>query len=117
MLSTLAHRKPNVLPGYTETKTGLFVYTGTTRDFHEWEFRTMTKFLGTKDDDKPSLAGKIIEGLRDEALLVAMEMGYEKLASEDGIKVLVTKMRNHIFPYQKEEAKEFYKAGHKAGAV
>ena len=30
------------------------------------------------------IAGKIVEGLRDDALTVAMDMGYEALATDEG---------------------------------
>ena len=117
MLSTLKAKRPTANSSYSETRQGLFVFTGAPADFHEWEFRTMSKFQGTKDDDKPALAGKIVEGLRDDALLIAMEIGYKELATADGVANLVEKMRLSVFPYRKEEAKELYKIGHKEDGI
>ena len=77
----------------------------------------MSKFQGTKEEDKPALAGKIVEGLRDDALLVAMEIGYQELATAKGVANLVDKMRQSVFPYRKEEAKELYKIGHKEDGI
>ena len=117
MLSTLKAKKATHIAQYTETKQGQFIYTGTVTDFHEWEFRTMSKFLGTKADDRPALAGRIVEGLRDDALTVAMKLGYEKLCTADGVQDLVTLMRDTVFPYKDQEAKELYRAGHKQNGI
>ena len=78
MLSILKANRPFPDKEYTETRQGFFVFTGAAVDFHKWEFRTMSKFQGTKDEDKPALAGKIVEGLRDDALTVAMDIGYQE---------------------------------------
>ena len=117
MLSTLKSKKSSANHGYTETRQGLFVFGGAPVDFHDWESRTMSKFQGTKEDDKPALAGKIVEGLRDDALTVAMDIGYQELATEQGVAKLVEKMRQSVFPYRKEEAKELYKLGRKDDSI
>ena len=59
----------------TFTKAGAFIYGGSATEFHEWEFRTLIKWDGTKEDEKPLLAARIVEGLRAEAFLVAKDMG------------------------------------------
>ena len=69
-------------------------------DFHEWEFRTVSKYLGTKEDDRPALAGRIAEGLRDDALTIAMRIGYERLATSDGVEQLVKEMKDTVFLYK-----------------
>ena len=50
MLSTLKAKKSSANQQYTETWQGLFVFGGAPVDFHEWEFRTMSKFQGTKEE-------------------------------------------------------------------
>ena len=77
MISTLVHKRPQANKEFRETKQGYFMFTGAPIDFHEWEFRTMARWHGTKADDRSVLASKIIEGLRDDAFLVAKELGYE----------------------------------------
>ena len=72
MLSTLKAKKSSANREYTETRQGLFVFGGAPVDFHEWEFRTMSKFQSTKEEDKSALVCKIVEGLRDDALTVAI---------------------------------------------
>ena len=39
----------------------------------------------------------IVEGLRDEALTIAMKLGYEKLATASGVADLVKEMRDTVF--------------------
>ena len=68
-----------------ETKSGVFPYSGLPSQFHEWEFRTLMKYDGTKDEDKPQLASKIVEGLRDEAFDIAKDLGREVFNKTDGV--------------------------------
>ena len=92
MLSIVKAKRPSANKEYTETRQGLFVFGGAPVDLHEREFRTMSKFRGTKDEDKPALAGKIVERLRDNALTVAMDIGYQELATDQGVAKLVEEM-------------------------
>ena len=117
MLSTLKAKRATQIPQYTETKQGIFLFGGSVHDFHEWEFRTMSKYLGTKDEDKPALAGRIVEGLRDDVLTIAMSIGYEKLATTTGVAELVDAMRATVFPYKDLEAKELYRVGHEVNGM
>ena len=112
MLSTLKAKRPQSNFRYEETRQGQFIFNGSPADFHEWEFRTLSKFDGTKEEDRPALASKIVEGLRDDALIIAMDIGHKALSEITGVKTLVERMRKAVFPYQLEEAKEMYKAGH-----
>ena len=100
MLPILKAKRATQIPQYTETKQGIFLFGGSVHDFHEWEFRTMSKYLGTKEEDRPALAGRIVEGLRDDALTIAMTIGYEKLATSKGVEHLVNEMRATVFPYK-----------------
>ena len=97
MLSTFKAKRATQIPQYTETKQGQFVFGGSVHDFHEWEFRTMSNYLGAKEDDRPALAGRIVEGLRDDALTIAMKIGYEKLATTNGVADVVNEMRDTVF--------------------
>ena len=56
-----------------ETKSGVPIYAGGASQFEEWKFRTMLRYRGCKDEDKPKLVSIITDGLRDEALSLAME--------------------------------------------
>jgi hypothetical protein len=100
-----------------ETKGGVFVYDGNASRFHEWEFRTTMRALSSKEEDLPRTANSIVESLRGEAALVAMDIGIEKLLKSDGIRILVEKMRTHVFPQARTEAKELYKMGHKTQGI
>ena len=107
MLSTLKARRPSARdgPDTTSTKDGIFIFNGQPSDFHEWEFRTLMRAKGTKQDDLPNLASRIIQGLRDDAFLVAADIGVEELTKEEGVETLVEAMRNLVFPFKEEEAK------------
>ena len=65
------------------------------------------------EDDKPmKAANMVIDALRGDALQVAMDMGHEALTQPDGLAQLVDKVRKHVFPTKKLEAKELYAQGH-----
>ena len=106
MLSTLKARRPSARdgPDTTSTKDGIFIFNGQPSDFHEWEFRTLMRAKGTKQEDLPNLASRIIQGLRDDAFLVAADLGVEELSKEKGVDTLVEEMRNLVFPFKEEEA-------------
>ena len=59
---------------------------------------------GTKKEELPNLSSRIIQGLRDDAFLVAADIGVEELTKEEGVETLVEAMRNLVFPFKEEEA-------------
>ena len=61
-----------------QTQRGLFVYDGTPARFHEWEFRSDMRWDATNEDDRAKTINMIIESLRGEAALVAMDLGSTK---------------------------------------
>ena len=71
----------------------------------------------TKSEDMPALASRIIQGLKDDAFLVAADIGVDKLAAGDGVETLVEAMRNLVFPLKEEEANLLYKIGHKTDGI
>lgn len=85
--------------------------------FFEWEFRTMTRYHGTDDEDKWKLGSRVVEGLSGEALKVAMTFGFSKLTESDAIPKLIEQMRGHIFPMSSAEARELYRAGQRPGVL
>ena len=117
-----------------ETKQGAPVFDGAPAGFHQWEFRTTlragsrktrstdssaaAKKKGdsdeedeVKDESKSSIyktVDTIVNGLRGDALQVAMDLQIETLTQEDGITKLIDAMRAHVFPSKKHEAKELY---------
>ena len=98
--------RPNagVHPFHYETKTGVPLYHGDALRFEEWEFRVTTKLLSIvpkseEEDDladvarrKKELSAKVLEGLRDEALKVAMDLGTAQIADADGVEKLIAAM-------------------------
>ena len=67
------------------TKFGFLVYGGSVKDFHEWEFRAMTRWSQTKDDDRGQLASKFLDSFRDKAYILAEDLGATVLGSQDNI--------------------------------
>ena len=62
-----------------ETKGGVYIYDGSTHNFHEWEFRTEVRWQATKVEDLKKTMSMIIEALRGEAANVAMDIGISEL--------------------------------------
>ena len=68
----------------SETKMGVPVYGGTAAFLDEWSYKVNTRrnaLMFKKDDDAKKeaiaeYAAKVVEGLRDDALKVAMDLGY-----------------------------------------
>ena len=91
---------------------GIFQFDGSPSHFHEWEFRTKMKVNGAVEDkDRKLVASKVIEGLFGEALSLAMDLGTEALFEESGIEKLIARIKEHIFPNTRAEARELYHAG------
>ena len=81
MLSSLKARQKDLDGRHqTETKSGVYTFSGHPADFYEWEFRTMARYNSCKDEDKPALGGKILEGLKGDAYMVVQDLGPEALS-------------------------------------
>ncbi len=100
-----------------ETKGGIFVYDGHPARYHDWEFRTVSKFNGAKSDDQPGLGSRVLEGLRGDAYLVALDMGADELSKSFAVPSLVERMKKAVFPHQETEAQELYHQGQKKGGA
>ena len=102
-----------------ETKGGMFIYDGNANRFHEWEFIVNIRWKATEPKEYGKTMNSIIESLRGDAALLAMDIGIDDLMKADGtgFQTLVDKVRNHVFPQARAEAKELYKSGHKTGGV
>ena len=100
-----------------ETKGGMFIYDGTPSRFYEWQFRTSIRWSSVDHEDKQKTMSKIIDSLRGEAALVAMDVGMDELMTVDGMDKFVAAMKKHVFPLPRAEAKELYKIGHKVNGV
>ena len=87
-----------------ETKCVSYIYDGSVARFHEWEFRTMARIEGvgelaedgtttTKPENLRKNVNRVIEGLRGDALDLAMDIGRARLMTEDGVPLLVDAIR------------------------
>ena len=123
--------RPNagVHPFHFETKTGVPLYHGDALGFEEWKFRVTTKLLsivpkGEEEEDladvsrrKKELAAKVLEGLRDEALKVAMDLGTDQIADDAGVEKLIAAMDAVVAPLRKREAKFLFREGTKKNGI
>ena len=100
-----------------ETKGGMYIYDGTPGRFYEWQFRTRIRWEATEHEDKQKTMSKIVDSLRGEAALIAMDVGMEDLMKVDGLDKLIAAILKHVFPQARAEAKELYKIGHKLGGI
>ena len=97
---------------FTETKSGMPIYNGTTAEYEEWLFRVRGKHRRAQnDEERRDVVNKIVEGLRDGALRVAMDIGYDQLEELDGFEQLIQAMEALVRPLRSLEAKELYHLG------
>ena len=114
-LATLRYER--AAPKTNESKQGVPIFDGTPAGFYEWEFRAMTRYQATEDTERWKLASRLCEGLTGESLKVAMSLGVDKLAQNDGVLKLVEALKLHIFPMASAEARELFKAGQRPGVL
>ncbi|CAE7692632.1 RE1 [Symbiodinium sp. CCMP2592] len=99
------------------TKFGFLVYAGTVRDFHEWEFRAMTRWKQTKVEERSDLASKFLDSLRSEAYIVAEDLGTDVLFLSQNIPKVIEAVRERLFPLAEQETKELYRLGTQVGGM
>ena len=76
-----------------ETKAGLPYYAGNPYDFEQWHFVVMGKYdtyaskrdKEVQEQDRIELSVKVIEGLKDDALKCAMDLGRDVVVAPDGV--------------------------------
>ena len=100
-----------------ETKQGFVYYNGNAKDFHFWNFKTELRMQTTKEDEFATSAFRLVESLQGDAMRIAHDIGVDALIKADrsGIKLLMDKMRAHVFPIVKEKVKALYREGHREG--
>ena len=118
-----------VHPFHFETKQGVPLYHGDATGFEEWKFRTEARLhaivpksqeaedLADVARRKTELGSKVIEGLRDEALKVAMDLGTEVITTATGVEKLVAAMDQVVAPLRIREAKFLYREGTKKNGI
>ena len=85
LLNQFASTKPSKQIGLAERPKGTFLYGGDMSSFFEWKFRTSVQLSACKDaDERKRLTAKVVEGLSDQALSIAQEMGVESLMDAGG---------------------------------
>ena len=113
-MSSLYWRPPGPLGvGLQTTKKGAIYFNGAPRDFQEWKFRTTAFYEPTQADRRSELAATVLEGLSDNAYLVARDTGIPALTTADGVPTLIRAIEDSLFPITGVEAKELYDQGHR----
>ena len=116
-LASLAYKPGHNPYGFYETKSGSYIYSGEPHLYFEWEFRTLMRISAGTEDNLPSIANKIIEGLRGEALAIAMSRGSDNHKTAADLQALVNDIFSSVFPTVKLEAQNLYQAGQKPGVL
>lgn len=99
-----------------ETKKGQPIFDGAPSQFQEWEFRVELRAESIEEGKEAKAIGEVIDGLRGDALQIAMDIGRAELIKAGGLNILVQKINDElVFPSKKLEAKELYAQGHKVG--
>jgi hypothetical protein len=99
------------------TKAGFLIYGGSIKDFHEWEFRSLTRVRATKEDERWQLGAKFLDSLHGGAYTLAEDLGSQALVQPDAIEKIAELVRGHIFPLTDQEAKELYRMGTAIGGA
>ena len=100
---------------YGESRQGMTVFAGDAASFHEWQFRLQIKNSLCTAEELPALTTKVVDALRGEALLCAMEIGLAKLMEANGLDFLVQKVQERLFPQRTAEARVLLKQGMRIG--
>ena len=99
-----------------EIKKGVPLYNGPAAGFEVWAYRIGIKLgalkcIKEKDDKRQKLieyGAQVIEGLSDNALLVVMDFGQDKLNLPDGVQNLVEIMLSTTLESKDDEISELY---------
>ena len=61
--------------------------------------------------DMSEVVQRVKEGLRGEAILIARDIGLDRLCQPDGLEFLLERIKQHVFPLQSQEASELFRVG------
>ena len=108
-----------------QTKVGLPYYDGNPYDFEQWHFVVMGKYdaYASKKDvevqtqDLIELSVKVIEGLKDDALKCAMDLGRDVVVAPDGVVRIAEAIKASWAGKLEIATKEFYREGGKNDGV
>ena len=85
-----------------ETRTDAKIYYGDAASLHESEFRTRLRLAGETGDQYIEAMSKVCDGLRGDAFVAALEVGFDSLCEivdgrPRGIDTLIRHMRGVVF--------------------
>ena len=69
----------------------------------EWESRTAIRWRSTRDDDKPRTMSTVIEGIRGDSGLTAIDISHTVLLTENDTHRLLEGIRADVFPHARAE--------------
>ena len=105
----------------SESKKGVPTYNGSSSGYSDFSFRVLTEYSSfdlIKDDDdrakeKRMYGAKLVKGLTDEALRIAMDLRTETTLAEDGVKVLLASLEKNLHSDKQNEASKLFQMGSK----
>ena len=108
-----------------QTKAGLPYYDGNPYDFEQWHFVVMGKYdayaskrdQDVRDQDRIELSVKVIEGLKDDALKCAMDLGRDVVVTPDGVLRIAEAIKASRAGKLEMATKELYREGGKKDGV
>ena len=117
-LEGLLHRPGKDGTEISETRSGIPYFNGSAWGFKTWRFKIrgrLTAVEKAKEEDREAkhaeLAAQIVEGLSDEALNIAMDIGSDVIGEEGGINTLINTIEKHVIQYKQEEAQALFTEG------
>ena len=73
------------------------IFAGEASKYHEWEFRTLLKIGATEEGKEYKTLDSIVNGLKSDALQVAMDARIGDLVATGGLTPLVDMMKELVF--------------------
>ena len=77
----------------------------------------LDELTATATQARTDMVQKVLKGLRDEAFLLARDIGVDVLTQPGGLRKFVDKLRGVVFLRASEEARELFKTGQKPGSL
>ena len=102
-----------------QTVAGLAYYDGNPYDFEQWHFVEMGKFdayaskkdVEVRDQDRIELSVKVIDGLKDDALKCAVDLGRDVVVAPDGVLRIAEAIKASWAGKLEITTKELYREG------
>ena len=105
--------------GIKETRSGVPAYNGSAGGLSEWRLKVLTKKAAIdriagetiRAERLSDFVARVTEGLTDNALKVAMDLGEAALIEPGGLRRLVDAIEADVVFFKEDEARDLFQAG------